>query len=87
MFHIATFISVCSILSKKKKESQESAVDIAIKVGEKITWEYRYYEAVAKHIQKIAHRQHILITWGGTWKNLVDACHFQLEEERKKSLE
>lgn len=26
MFHIATFISVCSILSKKKKESQESAV-------------------------------------------------------------
>lgn len=25
-FHIAPFISVCSILSKKKKESQESAI-------------------------------------------------------------
>lgn len=80
------------LLKEKKTRTLQSyhltghAVDIAIKVGEKITWEYRYYEAVAKHIQKIAHRQHILITWGGTWKNLVDACHFQLEEERKKIL-
>ena len=56
------------------------AVDIAVIVENHITWNYSFYEKVAKHILKIAHRKHLKITWGGTWNTLVDAVHFQLEE-------
>lgn len=56
------------------------AVDIAVIVENHITWNYSFYEKVAKHILKIANGKHLKITWGGTWNTLVDACHFQLEE-------
>ncbi len=56
------------------------AVDIAVLVNNCITWKYPYYEKVAKHILTLAKEKNLSITWGGTWKTFVDACHFQLEE-------
>lgn len=58
------------------------AVDIAVIVDKKITWEWKYYQEVADHIKGIAKELGLKITWGGDWKTFKDGPHFQLEEEK-----
>lgn len=60
------------------------AIDIAIIPPEGgVTWENRYYEEFAKTALDLAHKMHLEITWGGSWKRLYDTPHYQLEPRCK----
>lgn len=64
----------------KSKHLTGNAVDIACFDEQgKITWNAKYYRAVANHIKKIAAKQGVKIVWGGDWKNFIDMPHFQLD--------
>lgn len=55
------------------------AVDIAVLIDNKITWDFKYYKEVANHIKEIARKLGYVITWGGDWKTFKDGPHFQIE--------
>jgi peptidoglycan L-alanyl-D-glutamate endopeptidase CwlK len=57
------------------------AVDIAVIVDGKISWDIRVYKAVADHIKNVAKLMSIPIEWGGDWKSFIDGPHFQLPEK------
>jgi peptidoglycan L-alanyl-D-glutamate endopeptidase CwlK len=54
------------------------AVDIAVLVDGKVTWEFPKYHLVADHIKKIAKDMKIDIVWGGDWQSFRDGPHFEL---------
>lgn len=54
------------------------AVDIAVYNGDKITWDFKYYQNVADHIKSVAKKRNIEIVWGGDWESFKDALHFEL---------
>lgn len=56
------------------------AVDIAIWIDGKITWDFKYYKEVADHVKQTARKLGYLITWGGDWKSFKDGPHFQIED-------
>ena len=57
------------------------AVDIAVFVDGKLTWDIRAYKAVAEHIKTIAKLMNIPIVWGGDWKSFIDGPHFELDKK------
>jgi len=64
---------------KKSKHQSGRAIDIFAYVDGKATWDPKYYEPIARHIQKVALEQYnIKLRWGGDWKTFVDRPHFQL---------
>jgi len=65
-------------LTLKSKHLIGRAVDIAIFVDGKITWEHKYFKAVAEHIKNTAKKLGVDIIWGGDWRRLVDSPHFEL---------
>lgn len=58
------------------------AVDIAVFVDGKITWEFPKYKIVAEHIKSIAKKLDIPITWGGDWISFKDGPHFELNKSK-----
>lgn len=54
------------------------AVDIAVLVDGKITWDFPKYQIVADHIKKVAKELKIDIVWGGDWQSFKDGPHFEL---------
>ena len=54
------------------------AVDIAVLVDGKITWDFSKYQIVADHIKTVAKSLNIPIEWGGDWTSFKDGPHFQL---------
>ena len=54
------------------------AVDIAVLVDGKITWDFSKYQVVAAHIKKVAKELGIDIVWGGDWVSFRDGPHFEL---------
>lgn len=57
------------------------AVDIAVFVDGKLTWDIRAYKAVAEHVKTIAKLMNIPIIWGGDWKSFIDGPHFELDKK------
>ena len=55
------------------------AVDLAVLIDNKITWDFKYYKKVADHIKEVARKLGYVITWGGDWKTFKDGPHFQIE--------
>lgn len=55
------------------------AVDIAVLIDNKVTWDFKYYKEVASHIKEVAKKLGYVITWGGDWKTFKDGPHFQIE--------
>ena len=55
------------------------AVDIAVYVDGKVTWNLEHYKTVAAHIKKVALDLKIPIVWGGDWKSFIDGPHFELK--------
>ena len=53
------------------------AVDIGVLIDGKLTWEWDYYERLAKIVKKAAELEQVAITWGGDWK-FKDGVHFEL---------
>lgn len=58
------------------------AVDIAVLVDGKITWEFPKYQIVADHIKKVAKDLGIPIVWGGDWISFKDGPHFELHRSK-----
>lgn len=54
------------------------AVDIAVFIDGKITWDFSKYQIVADHIKTVAKSLNIPIEWGGDWTSFKDGPHFQL---------
>lgn len=67
-------------LTLKSKHLIGRAVDIAVFVEGKLTWDFKYYKPVAEHIKKVAETLKVNIIWGGDWRRLVDAPHFELKD-------
>lgn len=57
------------------------AVDIAVFVDGKITWDFKFYAAVADHIKKVAEEMKIPIVWGGDWVSFKDGPHYELRRK------
>jgi peptidoglycan L-alanyl-D-glutamate endopeptidase CwlK len=74
-------VTNCDGYIKKSKHNYlpSKAVDIAIFVEGKLTWEAKYYKAVAAHISLIAYELNVKVTWGGNWKTFKDYPHFEIE--------
>lgn len=70
----------------KSKHQEGIAVDIAVYVNGKITWDAKYYYLVAGHILGTANSLEIKLRWGGDWdrdtdlddQTFNDLCHFEL---------
>jgi len=55
------------------------AVDFAVFVGGKLTWDLEFYRDVAAAFKHAASEYGVSITWGGDWKTFVDGPHIQME--------
>ena len=72
--------SKCDGYEKKSYHQTGKAFDIYAYVDGKATWEAKYYEPIARHLQSIAKDKFgIELTWGGDWKKFVDMPHFQIK--------
>lgn len=52
------------------------------------TWDFKYLEKIARHIQKVAlDKFQIKLVWGGDWKKFKDGPHIQLPYSFKQKAE
>ena len=54
------------------------ALDFAVWIEGRITWEFRYYAQVAEAFKIAAREYGIDIQWGGDWKRFKDGPHVEL---------
>ena len=54
------------------------AVDVAVKLGGKVTWQFAAYKHFADVVKKHAADLDIKVTWGGDWRTFKDGPHFQV---------
>jgi peptidoglycan L-alanyl-D-glutamate endopeptidase CwlK len=55
------------------------AVDVVAMPGGKVSWNLADYRKINAAVQKAAKKASVTITWGGSWKSIVDGPHFQIE--------
>ena len=58
------------------------AVDIAVFIDGKITWDLKYYRIVTDHIKSTAKKLNIPITCGIDWVSFVDGPHIELHRSK-----
>lgn len=58
------------------------AVDLAVKVGAKIRWDWPVYARLADTMKRAARELDVAIVWGGDWKTFRDGPHFELDRRR-----
>lgn len=56
------------------------AVDVVAMPGGAVSWNLADYRKIAAAVQKAAKAAGVTVTWGGTWKSIVDGPHFQIEK-------
>jgi peptidoglycan L-alanyl-D-glutamate endopeptidase CwlK len=72
------------LVAAKKSQTMNSrhlsghAVDVMAYVNGAGTWEWKYYEDIARAFKQAAAELGIPIVWGGDWKTLKDGVHFEL---------
>ena len=54
------------------------AVDLAVKVGDEIRWDWPLYTELAEAMKRAARQEAVSIEWGGDWRSFKDGPHFQL---------
>lgn len=54
------------------------AVDLAVKVGDEIRWDWPLYAELAEVVKRSARQEGVTIEWGGDWRSFKDGPHFQL---------
>lgn len=57
------------------------AVDIAVLVEGKVTWDLKYYKTVTDHIKAVAKLQDVPCVFGIDWVGFVDGPHIQLDQK------
>jgi len=55
------------------------AVDLVAMPGGDVSWNLADYKKINAAVQKAAKSAGVTITWGGTWKTIVDGPHWQIE--------
>jgi peptidoglycan L-alanyl-D-glutamate endopeptidase CwlK len=55
------------------------AVDVVAMPAGKVSWDLADYRKIAGAVAKAAKKAGVTITWGGSWKSIVDGPHFQIE--------
>lgn len=60
---------------------QGRAVDMAAisHNWETALWDIEHYSILNRYVQQAADEVGLLVTWGGSWANFVDGCHWQIE--------
>lgn len=57
------------------------AIDLAVLVNGKVIWDIKEYQELAIHIMAVAKELEVPMVWGGSWKTLVDAVHYELDRK------
>lgn len=58
-------------------EGKSEAVDLAVYVGGKLTWEKKYLRKVSGAMFRAAFELGVPIEWGGHWETFLDMPHYQ----------
>jgi peptidoglycan L-alanyl-D-glutamate endopeptidase CwlK len=58
------------------------AVDLAVRVGSEVRWDWPLYEALGAVMKRAAAEEEVAITWGGDWPRFRDGPHFELHWDR-----
>ena len=64
----------------RSKHIEGKAVDLWAIVDGKVSWEWKYYEEIAKAMKQAAKQLKVNLVWGGDWKTFRDGVHFQIGE-------
>lgn len=63
----------------KSRHLTGHAVDLAVKVGSEVRWDWPLYKKLADAVKQAADEVGVFIEWGGDWKGgFKDGPHFQL---------
>ena len=54
------------------------AVDLAPIVNNKVSWDWKDFYPLAEAVKEAAKQVKVEVEWGGEWKSLPDAPHWQL---------
>ncbi len=55
------------------------AVDVVAMPGGKVSWDIADYRRINTAVQKAAKAAGLTVTWGGSWKTIIDGVHWQIE--------
>ena len=67
-------------VNNKSYHQSGKAFDIYAFVEGKATWDHKYYEPIARHLQKVAKDKFgVDLEWGGDWDKFKDLPHFQIK--------
>lgn len=78
------------LLAEKKTKTLKSkhltghAVDIAVVINGKITWDIKEYKKLADKFKEAANELNADITWGGDFKTFIDGPHFEVDPNKYK---
>jgi peptidoglycan L-alanyl-D-glutamate endopeptidase CwlK len=61
-----------------KTNKLSHAIDLAVRMGKQIKWDWPLYVDLAKRVKAAARAEKVLIEWGGDWTSFRDGPHFQL---------
>lgn len=62
----------------KSKHLTGHAVDLAVLLNGRVSWDFNEYIKLAKVVKAVAARHGVPIVWGGDWTTLKDGPHFEL---------
>ncbi len=78
------------LLAEKKTKTLKSkhltghAVDIAVVINGKITWDIKEYKKLADKFKEAANELNADIIWGGEWASFKDGVHFEVDPNKYK---
>ena len=68
----------------KSKHLTGHAVDIAVFIDGKLTWDLKEYKKVADLFKEAGKELNVDIEWGGDWVSFKDGPHFQIDPNKYK---
>ncbi|KAB8309399.1 MULTISPECIES: M15 family metallopeptidase [Rahnella] len=68
-------------LTNNSRHITGHAVDIFALPNNAISWEFKYYQAIANIVFELSKTLSIEIEWGGKWDDLNDGTHFELSRK------
>jgi peptidoglycan L-alanyl-D-glutamate endopeptidase CwlK len=63
----------------KSYHLEGKAIDVFALVNNEVSWTLSDYKKINEAFQSAAKELGIKITWGGSWKSIIDGPHFQIE--------
>ena len=63
-----------------QEDGYSHAIDFAVYLGNKLTWEHGYYRKVIQAFVTAAIELGVQVEFGGLWRTFVDSPHVQLKK-------